>query len=203
MITKLVVATGNSDKLKEISAALAALAHPVEVVSIRQWAPDFAPQESGSTLAENAAIKAAAALEVCNEPVLADDSGLMVDALDGAPGLHSARYAGEQATYQENVDKLLRELQACESARRSARFVCHITLLLPDGRRFDVEESIVGEITQQPRGAAGFGYDPVFWLPERECTLAELPAAEKNRISHRAKAIVAMVGVLKQEGLLT
>ena len=142
-------------------------------------------EETGTTFAENARLKAQAYAEAFGEAALADDSGLCVDALDGRPGVYSARYAPTDA---ERISKLLGELADLPADQRTAAFVCAMALVLPDGRVFEVEGRCPGVIADGPRGQGGFGYDPVFFVPEAGKTFAELTAAEKNRISHRARA---------------
>jgi XTP/dITP diphosphohydrolase len=135
-------------------------------------------------------------------PVLADDSGLVVDGLGGEPGVHSAYYAGPHASDEDNNRKLVDALRDVPEAKRTARYVCHMTLLMPDGESFDVEEQVAGRMVTEARGLNGFGYDPLFLLPERDLTMAELTMAEKNQISHRARAIQAMLKKLQESGLL-
>ena len=201
-IERLVVATGNQDKLKEIREFFKASGADFEIESIKKWDENFDPEESGSTLAENALIKARAAVQICNLPVLADDTGLKVKALYGAPGVHSARYAGKGATYEQNCDKLLKTMKGYKETDRAAQFVCHMTLLLPSGNQLEVEGKIDGSITNKMTGEGGFGYDPLFFLPDKDKTLAELSLEEKNAISHRAKALEAMVKEMTNKGLL-
>ncbi len=187
---RFVLATFNRDKLRELSALLG-----LPGVSLRALAdvPGAAPPpETGATLLENAWLKARAALAVTGEPAIADDTGLEVDALGGRPGLEAARFAGPGATYARNVAKLLAELRGVEPERRGARFRCACVACLPDGREFEAEGVLEGRITLEPRGANGFGYDPVFEILGLGRTMAELGEAEKNALSHRARAVRAL-----------
>jgi XTP/dITP diphosphohydrolase len=193
---RFVLATFNRDKARELAALLAM--PEVEIVPLSDWPGAVAPEEHGATLLENARIKARAALALTGLPVLADDTGLEVDALAGRPGVHAARYAGPEATYAENVAKLLAELEGVPAARRAARFRTTCVALFPGGREVHAEGVLEGAIGTAPRGANGFGYDPVFLLPDGR-TLAELPAEEKNASSHRARAIRALAARLTAE----
>jgi XTP/dITP diphosphohydrolase len=183
----LVVATGNRHKVEEIRAMLADL--PVTVRSLAEFpgAPDVV--EDGATYRENALKKARSAAQFTGKPALADDTGLEVDALGGQPGLYAARFAGEGCTFQDNVRKLLHLLEGVPSGQRGARFVCVIALVEPGGREQVVEGELRGLITESQAGGGGFGYDPVFYVPEAGKTLAELTAEEKNRVSHRRRAL--------------
>lgn len=186
----LVVATFNRDKLRE----LAALMHAPDVAlrALADFDGAVAPPETGATLLENARIKARAALAHTGLPSIADDTGLEVDALDGAPGVHAARYAGPDATYADNVRKLLAALEGVPAPRRAARFRCVCVACLPDGTEIEAEGVLEGRVIEVPRGAGGFGYDPVFEVDEGR-TLAELSGGEKNRRSHRARAVRALM----------
>ncbi len=190
---KFVLATFNRDKARELEALLALPG--VEIVPLADWPGAAAPEEDGTTLLENARIKARAALARTGLPSIADDTGLEVDALGGAPGVHAARYAGPGASYADNVAKLLRELAARPGAPRTARFRTACVALFPDGRERVADGVLEGEIVDAPRGSGGFGYDPVFVLPDGR-TLAEIPASEKNSISHRAVAVRTLAALL-------
>jgi XTP/dITP diphosphohydrolase len=184
---KFVIATFNRDKAAEIHALLAL--PDVELVALADWPGATAPEETGDTLLANARIKARAAAALTRLPAIADDTGLEVDALGGAPGVRAARYAGPQASYADNVAKLLRELAGVPEERRTARFrtVCYVAW--PDGTEMSADGVLAGTIIAAPRGTNGFGYDPVF-LPKGETrTYAELSDEEKNAISHRARAV--------------
>jgi len=162
---------------------------PVTVRSLADFpgAPDVV--EDGATYRANALKKAWSAVKFTGKPALADDTGLEVDALGGQPGLYAARFAGEGCTFQDNIRKLLHLLEGAPAERRGARFVCVIALAFPDGRERVVEGELRGRITESQVGVGGFGYDPVFYVPEAGRTLAELTADEKNRISHRRRAL--------------
>ena len=163
---------------------------PVAVRSLAEF--PGAPQvvEDGWTYRENALKKAWAAAKFTGKPALADDTGLEVDALGGRPGLYAARFAGEGCTFQDNIRKLLRLLEGVPQQRRGARFLCVLSLVDPSGREQVVEGELCGRITEAPAGGGGFGYDPVFYVPDVGKTLAELTPEEKNRISHRGRALV-------------
>jgi XTP/dITP diphosphohydrolase len=184
---KFIVATFNRDKAAELQVLLAL--PDVELVVLADWPGATAPEETGATLLENARIKALAAVTLTGLPAIADDTGLEVDALRGAPGVHAARYAGPKATYAENVAKLLRELAGVPPEQRTARFRTVCFAAWPDGTEMSADGALQGTITDTPRGTNGFGYDPVF-VPRGETrTYAELADAEKNAISHRARAV--------------
>jgi XTP/dITP diphosphohydrolase len=174
----------------EVEAVLASMDPPIVVIGGHTW-PDV--DETEDTLAGNALLKARAVVAATGHAAVADDTGLEVDALGGAPGVTTARYAGEDATYDDNVHKMLRELEGVES--RSARFRTAVALVTPDGEELVVEGGLDGVITTEPRGTGGFGYDPIFEVDGR--TLAEIPADEKNAISHRAKALYALAHALE------
>ncbi len=179
-----VVASKNADKVAEMESVLAALDPPIAVIPGHGW-PDV--EETEDSLADNALLKAHAVCAATGHAAVADDTGLEVDALSGAPGVKTARYAGPGATYDDNVDKLLEELDGVPRPDRSARFKTAIALVTPSGAELVVEGVLEGSITTGRRGDGGFGYDPVFEVDGR--TLAEIPAADKNKISHRAIAL--------------
>jgi XTP/dITP diphosphohydrolase len=184
---KFIVATFNPDKAAELQVLLAL--PDVELVALADWPGATAPAETGATLLENARIKALAAVALTGLPAIADDTGLEVDALRGAPGVHAARYAGPRATYADNVAKLLGELAGVPPERRTARFRTVCFAAWPDGTEMSADGTLQGTITDAPRGTNGFGYDPVF-VPKGETrTYAELTDAEKNAISHRGRAV--------------
>lgn len=193
---RFVVATFNRDKAAEL---LDLLALPgVTLVPLADWPGAVAPEETGATLLENARIKARAAVERTGLPALADDTGLEVDALNGAPGVHAARYSGPDATYASNVAKLLRELEGVPPERRTARFRTVCLAAWPDGTELSADGSLSGVITEAPRGGNGFGYDPVFLPAGESRTYAELTDAEKNALSHRAKAAKLLGKLLRR-----
>ncbi len=191
--SRLVVATKNPDKVREVEAVLRRLGVESEIVRDVVW-PDVA--ETEETLEGNAILKARAAADATGIAALADDTGLEVAALGGRPGVRTARYAGPDATYEENVAELLSEL--ADVADRRARFRTVVALVEPGGATRTAEGVLEGSIARRPRGSGGFGYDPVFVVDGR--TLAEIPPEEKNRISHRARALEAMARMLAQDG---
>lgn len=185
---KLVLASGNPHKREEIAAIIQALGLPLTLVAPAGPLPEVV--EDGDTLEANAIKKARTVALALGLPALADDTGLEVDALGGAPGHHAARYAGPEQDAAKNVAKLLAALSGVPAPRRTARFRCVVALVVdPRGEPLLGEGRVEGLIAQAPAGRGGFGYDPVFWLPERSCTLAELPEAEKNALSHRHRAL--------------
>lgn len=186
----LVVATGNKGKVAEIAAILDGLDVALRTPSDFPGAPS--PVEDGATYRDNALIKARALRDYTGLPALGDDTGLEVDALGGAPGLHSARYAGPAQDADKNREKLLAALAGVPDGRRGARFFCAIAIALPGGAEHTYDGECPGEITTAPRGGGGFGYDPVFFVPGPGRTMAELDAAVKNRISHRAVALAKL-----------
>ncbi len=196
MLNKLLVATGNKGKLREIREILAG----VEVLGLADVGIDVDVEETGSTFAENAFIKAYAISKMTDMAVLADDSGLEVEPLGGRPGVHSARYAGENTTDEKNVEKLLSELAHLPEEKRTARFACAMCLIFPDGRKIETfGVSCPGYIINESRGENGFGYDPVFYAPEYKKTFSEMTMEEKNKVSHRKAALYALSEKLKGE----
>lgn len=185
--TKLLLGSNNAHKAEEIAALLEGL--EVELLTPRQLNLTEEPVEDGKSFAANAAIKARFYQEKSGLPALADDSGLVVDALDGRPGIYSSRYA---PTDKERIAKLLEELADTPEDARTSRFVCVAALALPDGRLFQEEGLCEGRIAFAAKGNHGFGYDPVFLIPSQERTMAELEEAEKNRLSHRGQAMKKM-----------
>lgn len=185
MIPRLVIASKNPDKIAEIAQVLTTTGLVGEIVTGLDW-PDVA--ETGSTLEENALLKARAVVEATGLPVIADDTGLEVDALGGAPGVHTARFAGDAATYEDNVIKMLEVMSG--NGDRSARFRTVVVLAMPDGVEVVADGSLEGVIAESRRGNHGFGYDPVFEVHGR--TLAEMTIEEKNELSHRARAVRAL-----------
>ncbi len=185
MYNIIVLATGNQNKVREIQNMLQDT--PVQIKCLRDYGPLPEAVEDGETFDDNAYKKALHYARVLGLPCLADDSGLVVDALDGRPGVHSARYAGEGATDRENCDKLLQELEGKND--RKAHFECVLSLATPGGPALTWEGRCDGEITTSRRGESGFGYDPVFFYPEFGKTFAEISMEEKARVSHRGKAL--------------
>jgi XTP/dITP diphosphohydrolase len=197
-MAKLLIATNNPGKLREYEELLAAEALPLQLTYPAQEGIDLEVVESGGTFEENAALKARAFASASGLPTLADDSGLEVDALGGAPGIRSARYAGPGTTDADRYHKLLTALEGVPPGDRTARFRCAVALALPDGPLETAEGRCEGHIGYEPRGEHGFGYDPVFVVDGSSGkTMAELPPEVKNRISHRARAFAAAVPLLK------
>ena len=184
---RIIFATGNAGKMKEIREIMADL--DVEIVSMKEAGVDVEIVENGSSFEENAVIKARTIMEHTGELVLADDSGLEIDYLNGEPGIYSARYMGENTSYRIKNQILLDRLHGVPAAVRGARFVCVIAAAFPDGRIETRRATIEGRIADEPAGENGFGYDPIFYVPELGKTTAELSEEEKNAISHRGKAL--------------
>jgi XTP/dITP diphosphohydrolase len=198
---QIVIATRNTHKLQEITQILNV--DGVEFLSLDDFPGCPEAEETGRTFADNALLKARTAAYHSGCWALADDSGLEADALQGRPGLHSARYAGEEADPLKNIQKLLTELKGIPLEKRSARFVCTMALVSNHNRAYFTEGKIEGSITDRPRGNNGFGYDPVFWLPHLCRTMAELTPEEKNGISHRTlalKKIAPLIASLASHG---
>ena len=187
---RVVVASKNPDKIREVESVLERMDHPWEIVRGLDW-PDV--DETEPTLEGNALLKAVAVSEATGHAAIADDTGLEVDAIDGRPGVLSARFAGPDATYDQNVDRLLTELEGTD--QRSARFRTAIAFVVPGAEPLIVEGVLEGSITEERRGNRGFGYDPVFAVGDR--TYAEMSDDEKNEISHRARALRALVAALE------
>ena len=191
---ELVVATNNDGKFAEFERL--AKAWPVHLHSLKHFSRIELPEESGATFKENAFAKARAICADLQLPVLADDSGLVVPALNGAPGIHSARYAGPAATAAENIHKLLAEMKGKTPKEREACFFCVLALVYPDGREWFVSGQCDGQIAESPAGSRGFGYDPVFWIQEYNLTMAQLSSELKDVISHRGKAMRQIAPVI-------
>ena len=191
MRKRIVFATGNKDKMKEIRMILADLG--LEIISMKEAGVDIDIVEDGMSFEENAEIKARAVSRVLtNDIVLADDSGLVVDYIGGEPGIYSARYMGEDTSYAVKNQVIIERLKGAQGNERSARFVCNIAAVLPDGSVLHTEKTMEGLIAEEPAGDGGFGYDPILYIPEFGKTSAQLTIEEKNRISHRGKALEAM-----------
>ena len=195
MMTELVLASGNKGKLAEFQRLLEGL--DVQIHSMKEYPEIGEIVEDGSTFAENALIKARAVCKATGIPAMADDSGLAVDALNGAPGIYSARFAGEQRSDADNNAKVLQLLEGVEDNKRTARFFCVIAIVLPDGREYTVEGTCEGTILRALRGEGGFGYDPLFYVESLDKTFAELTMEEKNRISHRGHANRKAVEIIR------
>lgn len=192
---RIIFATGNAGKMKEIREILGDL--DVEIVSMKEAGITADIVENGETFEENAVIKARAVMEIANEVVLADDSGLEIDYLNKEPGIYSARYMGEDTSYRIKNQNLIDRLEGVPDEKRTARFVCVIAAVFPNGEVITARGTIEGIIGYEERGENGFGYDPVFYVPEYGCSTAELPPEEKNKISHRGKALRKIKDELK------
>jgi XTP/dITP diphosphohydrolase len=203
---RIVFATGNQNKMREIREILGGLG--VDILSMKEAGVDGEIVEDGNSFAENSMIKAKAVYELIRQKsseeaaesiVLADDSGLEVDYLNGEPGIYSARYMGEDTSYTIKNNNIIERLSGVPDEKRTARFVCAISAVLPDGKAFSCQGTMEGRIGYEIAGANGFGYDPIFFLPEYGKTSAEISPAEKNAISHRGKALREMADKLKEE----
>ena len=195
MKKRIVFATGNAGKMKEIKMILGDLGMPV--VSMKEAGIEADIVEDGTSFAENAQIKASAVFEKCHDIVLADDSGLEIDYLNKEPGIYSARYAGEDTSYDIKNQMLLDRLQGVPKEKRTARFVCAIAAVVPGQEPIVVRGTIEGYIGDKPAGENGFGYDPIFYVPDLDCSTAELSPEDKNARSHRGNALRAMREELK------
>ena len=195
MKRKVIFATSNEGKMKEVRSILEGL--DVEVLSMKEAGIFVEVVEDGTTFEENAAIKATAIQKECGEIVLADDSGLEVDYLNKEPGIYSARYMGEDTSYRIKNKSLIDRLEGVEGEDRSARFVCAIAAAFPDGTVEITRGAIEGQIGYEEKGENGFGYDPIFYVPEYGCTTAELTLEQKNEASHRGKALRKMKEIMQ------
>lgn len=194
---KLLFATGNQGKVNEFRQMLG---DEYEIFSMKDLGVEVDIVEDGTSFEENAIIKARTVMEATGEMVLADDSGFEVDYLNGEPGIYSARFMGEDTPYSIKNAEILRRCEGVPEEERGARFVCVIACAYPDGVIDTVTGVIEGKLAHEPKGENGFGYDPIFYLPERGCTTGELKPEEKNAISHRGIAVRKMVKRLKQKG---
>ncbi|MDT0671266.1 XTP/dITP diphosphatase [Staphylococcus chromogenes] len=192
-MSDIVIASSNKGKINDFKVIFS----EYNVIGINELIEDFDVEETGVTFEENARLKSEAAAKALNKTVIADDSGLEVDALEGAPGVYSARYAGEAKDDQANIEKLLQELE--DKTDRSARFVCVISMTTVDGKTETFRGTVNGEITLARIGENGFGYDPIFYVPDKNKTMAQLTAKEKSEISHRRKAINQLQAFIKGE----
>ncbi|MFR5059323.1 XTP/dITP diphosphatase [Faecalimonas umbilicata] len=197
MERKIIFATGNQDKMKEIRMILENLGIPIS--SMKEAGIDVDIVEDGTTFEENAMIKAEAIAKLTDAIVLADDSGLEIDYLNKEPGIYSARYAGTDTSYEIKNNLLLQRLEGVPDEKRTARFVCAIAAVFPDGSKETVRGTIEGRIGYEIAGEHGFGYDPIFYLPEYGCTTAELDPEKKNELSHRGKALRLMREIIEQK----
>lgn len=196
MEQKIIFATGNQGKMREIRKILGDMG--VEIQSMKEAGIELDIVEDGSTFEENAVIKAKAVAEHSDGIVLADDSGLEIDYLGGEPGIYSARYLGEDTSYRIKNQNLIERLEGVPETERTARFVCAIAAVMPDGEVLTTHGVIEGIISHEEKGTNGFGYDPIFYVPEYQCTTAQLSDEQKNEISHRGKALEAMKEKLKK-----
>ncbi|MDO4519239.1 MAG: XTP/dITP diphosphatase [Eubacteriales bacterium] len=196
-MNRIIFATGNQGKLREIREILSDM--NIEVVSMKEAGIDVEIIEDGKSFRENAIIKAKTICEASKEIALADDSGLEIDYLNKEPGIYSARYMGENTSYHIKNNNLIERLAGVPDEKRTARFVCEIAAAFPDGTVETVRGVMEGIIGYQETGENGFGYDPIFVLPEYGCTSAELSMEEKNKISHRGKALRAIKEILKEK----
>ena len=199
---RIIFATGNEGKMKEIRMILADMGLPIQSMKQADIVLDI--EDNGSTFEENAVIKAKAVAQAAREKgisaiVLADDSGLEIDYLNKEPGIYSARYMGEDTSYHIKNANLIERLEGVADEQRTARFVCAIAAILPDGTQRITRGTIEGRIGYEEKGENGFGYDPIFYLPEYQCYSAELSPEEKNKISHRGKALEEMKRILTEE----
>ena len=195
MEKKVIFATSNEGKMKEVRSILEDLG--MEVLSMKEAGLQVAVVEDGSTFEENAVIKATEIQKMCGEIVLADDSGLEIDYLNKEPGIYSARYMGEDTSYAIKNQNLIDRLEGVEDEKRTARFVCAIAAAFPDGTVEVTRGTIEGRIGYEEKGSNGFGYDPIFYVPEYGCTTAELSLEQKNEASHRGKALRLMKEIIK------
>jgi XTP/dITP diphosphohydrolase len=193
---EIIIATKNRGKANEFSEMLEPYGYRVKTLLDIPNSIDV--EETGSTFEENAILKAEAISMQYNIITIADDSGLIVDALDGRPGVYSARYAGEEKNDQANMDKVLTEMENIPDSKRTARFYCALAIAIPGSKSITVFGTCEGKILRQPEGTNGFGYDPIFWVPAKGQTLAQLPADEKNEISHRGMALKKLSAIINE-----
>ena len=197
---RMIFATGNENKMIEIREILGEL--PLEILSMKEAGVYGEVEENGSTFEENALIKARAICKLAGEMGVADDSGLEIDYLNKEPGIYSARYMGEDTSYRIKNQNLIDRMEGVPDEKRTARFVCAIAAVFPDGREYVVRGTIEGRIGYEEKGENGFGYDPIFFLPDRGLTTAQLSPEEKNSISHRGNALRKMKELLEKEKIL-
>ena len=198
-MNKIIFATGNENKLKEIRQIMQDM--DVEIISMKEAGINIEIEETGTIFLENSYLKAKTIWDITGGIVMADDSGLVIDYLNGEPGLYSARYMGENTSYDIKNANILGRMKAAKGNERSARFVASIVCILPNGKELSVVETMEGIIAEKVAGENGFGYDPILYLPDYDCTSAELSDNEKNKISHRGKALRLMREKLKNENL--
>ena len=200
-MTRIIFATANKNKIKEIKAIINI--PNIDIVSMEEEGIKIEIEENGTTYEENAFIKARAIAQLCpNEIIMAEDSGLEIDYLHGEPGLYSARYMGHDTPYDQKNKAILELLKGVERSKRTAKYVCSVVAVLPDKQEIATTGILKGEIGEEEKGVNGFGYDPIFFLPQRGCYISELTNEVKNMISHRASAIRAMINKLKDINVL-
>lgn len=193
----IILATNNKSKVKEISEMMSG--SDITFVSLADAGINVEVEETGTTFEENALLKAREICKLSGKPTISDDSGLEIDALDGAPGIYSSRFMGEDTSYDIKNNALIEKLENVADPDRTARFRCCMALVLPDGKEFVTEGAMEGIIAREPKGINGFGYDPILFIPEYNRTSAELSSEEKNNISHRGEALRKMIEVIKKE----
>lgn len=193
----IILATNNKSKVKEISEMMSG--SDITFVSLADAGINVEVEETGTTFEENALLKAREICKLSGKPTISDDSGLEIDALDGAPGIYSSRFMGEDTSYDIKNNALIEKLENVVDPDRTARFRCCMALVLPDGREFVTEGTMEGIIARELKGINGFGYDPILFIPEYNRTSAELSSEEKNNISHRGEALRKMIEVIKKE----
>lgn len=193
----IILATNNKSKVKEISEMMSG--SDITFESLADAGINVEVEETGTTFEENALLKAREICKLSGKPTISDDSGLEIDALDGAPGIYSSRFMGEDTSYDIKNNALIEKLENVADPDRTARFRCCMALVLPDGREFVTEGAMEGIIAREPKGINGFGYDPILFIPEYNRTSAELSSEEKNNISHRGEALRKMIEVIKKE----
>lgn len=202
---KIIVATGNKDKVREIKSILNncdKAFENVELYTMKEAGIIVDIDENGTTFEENSLIKARAVASKCDCAVLADDSGLEVDYLDKAPGIYSARFMGEDTPYKVKNQAIIDKLDGVPDEKRTARFVCSVACVLPDGTEHVLRQTMEGRIGYKEEGTNGFGYDPIFFLPEYGCSSSVISMEEKNKISHRGKAFREMAKYLKENNII-
>lgn len=190
---RIILATKNDGKVREMGAILGE--YGIDVISQKDADIDVDVEETGTTFEENAEIKARAVAMLCDEPVIADDSGLCIDALGGKPGIYSARYGGESLPYKDKIEGILTEMKG--EVDRRAHFECAMVLIFPDGRKISAVGTVEGRILEEPKGDGGFGYDPIFYSNELEKSFGEATDEEKNSISHRGRALEGICKILE------
>ncbi len=193
----IILATNNKSKVREISEMMSG--SDITFESLADAGINVEVEETGTTFEENALLKAREICKLSGKPTISDDSGLEIDALDGAPGIYSSRFMGEDTSYDIKNNALIEKLENVADPDRTARFRCCMALVLPDGREFVTEGAMEGIIAREPKGINGFGYDPILFIPEYNRTSAELSSEEKNNISHRGEALRKMIEVIKKE----